>query len=128
MLKPVWPSPSDIKGNNVTSVTVGANGVISILYTGLSVSTCNTAAGTVTLTPASAGTGGVVSLGSGAECRHRTAAACLPAICVRNITTVRRIAKETGRNRAPFSFWAIPVRSGADSRLTAASNCHSCVG
>ena len=50
----VWPSDNitaglatntDISGNNVTSVTVGANGVISILYTGLSASTCTNAAG-----------------------------------------------------------------------------------
>ena len=33
---------TDIKGNNVTSVTVGAGGVITILYTGLSASTCTT--------------------------------------------------------------------------------------
>jgi type IV pilus assembly protein PilA len=65
----------DISGNNVTSVTVGAGGVISILYTGLSGSTCKAAAGTVTLTPASAGTGGSVTWkGASADIDGR----CLP--------------------------------------------------
>jgi type IV pilus assembly protein PilA len=82
--KGVWPvtnieaglaTETDIKGNNVTSVTVGAKGVISILYAGLSASTCKTAAGTVTLTPASAGTGGSVTwAGASADIDGR----CLP--------------------------------------------------
>ena len=67
---------TDIKGNNVTSVGVGAAGVISILYSGLSANTCTTAAGTVTLTPASAGTGGSVTWkGASADIDGR----CLPA-------------------------------------------------
>jgi type IV pilus assembly protein PilA len=41
---------ADIKGNNVTSVTV-AGGAISILYSGLSVNTCKVAAPTLTITP-----------------------------------------------------------------------------
>ena len=66
----------DIKGNNVGSVTVGANGVITIAYTGLSASTCGKAAGNVTLTPGSAGTGGSVTWkGASADIDNR----CLPA-------------------------------------------------
>ncbi|MEP7182569.1 MAG: pilin [Betaproteobacteria bacterium] len=42
---------TDIKGNNVTSVTVGAAGVISILYAGLSANTCTLANPVLTLTP-----------------------------------------------------------------------------
>jgi type IV pilus assembly protein PilA len=67
---------ADIRGNNVTSVTVGANGVITILYAGLSASTCTTPAGSVTLTPASVGTGGSVTWdGASANIDGR----CLPA-------------------------------------------------
>ena len=67
---------ADISGNNVTSVTVGNAGVISILYSGLSASTCTTPAGTVTLTPSSAGTGGAVKwVGASADIDGR----CLPA-------------------------------------------------
>jgi type IV pilus assembly protein PilA len=66
---------TDIKGNNVTSVTVGANGVITILYTGLSASTCTTAAGSVTLTPTASATGGSVTwVGASANIDKR----CLP--------------------------------------------------
>jgi type IV pilus assembly protein PilA len=66
----------DISGNNVQSVTVGANGVISILYQNLSASTCTNAAGTVTLTPTAAGTGGSVQwAGASANIDGR----CLPA-------------------------------------------------
>jgi type IV pilus assembly protein PilA len=42
---------TDIRGNNVTSVTV-ANGAISILYAGLSAATCGSATPTLTITPA----------------------------------------------------------------------------
>jgi type IV pilus assembly protein PilA len=42
---------TSIKGNNVTSVTVGASGVITILYKELSAATCGNAAGNVVLTP-----------------------------------------------------------------------------
>ena len=67
---------TDISGNNVTSVTVGGSGVISILYTGLSASTCDAPAGTVTLTPSSPGTGGSVKwAGTSADIANR----CLPA-------------------------------------------------
>ena len=40
----------DIKGNNVTSVTV-ANGAITIAYTGLSANTCKSATPSLTITP-----------------------------------------------------------------------------
>ena len=80
-----WPSSNaqagladatDISGNNVTSVTVGGSGVISILYSGLSASTCTTAAGTVTLTPSTNATGGAVEwAGASANIANR----CLPA-------------------------------------------------
>ncbi len=42
--------PTDISGNNVTSVTV-AGGAITILYKGLSASVCGSAAPSLTLTP-----------------------------------------------------------------------------
>jgi type IV pilus assembly protein PilA len=67
---------ADIKGNNVTSVTIGANGVIDIVYTGLSSSTCGAAGGTVTLTPTATATGGAVTwVGASADIASR----CLPA-------------------------------------------------
>jgi type IV pilus assembly protein PilA len=45
---------ANITGNNVTSVTVGTNGQISILYTGLSATTCTSAAPTLRLDPTDA--------------------------------------------------------------------------
>jgi type IV pilus assembly protein PilA len=81
----IWPTSNaqaglavdtDIRGNNVASVGVGALGVISIAYTGLSASTCSVAAGNVTLTPASSGTGGSVRwTGASTTIDNR----CLPA-------------------------------------------------
>jgi type IV pilus assembly protein PilA len=80
--KGAWPSTNDmaglaadadIKGNNVTSVGVGAGGVITITYTGLSTSTCGSAT-TVTLTPASTATGGAVTWTGASGIEKR----CLP--------------------------------------------------
>jgi type IV pilus assembly protein PilA len=64
---------ADIKGNNVTSVTV-VNGVISILYSGLSASVCDLAAPTLTLTPTD-NNGGSLSWAAGGTVGPR----CLPA-------------------------------------------------
>ena len=44
---------TDIKGNNVTSVTV-ANGAITIAYAGLSASTCGSATPSLTISPTDA--------------------------------------------------------------------------
>ena len=46
---------ASVVGNNVTGVNVGAGGVISIGYTGLTASVCGSATPTLTLTPADAG-------------------------------------------------------------------------
>jgi type IV pilus assembly protein PilA len=64
---------TDIKGNNVTSVEVGAGGVITITYVGLSTSTCG-AATTLTLTPAASATGGSVTWTGASAIEKR----CLP--------------------------------------------------
>ena len=77
----VWPdtnakagiaAAADIKGNNVTSVTV-ANGVITILYTGISPTTCGAAPHNVVLTPTDA-TGAITWAGTSSM-----DARCLPA-------------------------------------------------
>jgi type IV pilus assembly protein PilA len=44
-------SATDIKGNNVTSVTVGAAGDLTIAYANLSANTCKTASPALTITP-----------------------------------------------------------------------------
>ena len=64
---------TNIKGNNVTSVTVGPAGVITILYSGLSAAVCTSATPTVILTPTDSGGGAITwdgKLGSlGDRCR-----------------------------------------------------------
>ena len=50
---------ANIKGNNVTSVTVGAAGIVTILYSGLSAAVCGLANPTVILTPTDSGGGSV---------------------------------------------------------------------
>jgi len=64
-----------ITGNNVTSVAVGANGVITVTYTGLSTTICGAGgAGTIILTPTDA-TGSVTWNGTGGTMDDR----CRPA-------------------------------------------------
>ena len=65
---------ADIKGNNVTSVTVGAAGAITIAYNGLSATTCDQAAGTVVLTPTASASGGSVTWAGTSNINKR----CLP--------------------------------------------------
>ncbi len=66
---------TDIKGNNVTSVTVGAaNGILTIAYTGLSATVCG-ANPTVILTPADSGGGSITWNGTGGTLLDR----CRPA-------------------------------------------------
>ncbi len=66
---------TDIKGNNVTSVTVGAAGAITILYSNLSAAVCGGAAPTVILTPTDSGGGAVMWNGTGGTLSDR----CRPA-------------------------------------------------
>lgn len=81
--KGVWPTSNteagladkaDIKGNNVSSIEVGAAGVITISLAGLSSGTCGAATGTVTLTPTSTATGGAVTWAGTSTLEKR----CLP--------------------------------------------------
>jgi type IV pilus assembly protein PilA len=64
----VWPTDNamaglavntNISGNNVTSVTVGAAGIVTIQYAGLSAAVCGSATPTVILTPTDSGGGAV---------------------------------------------------------------------
>ena len=67
---------TDIKGNNVQSVTVGAAGVITVAYTGLSATVCGAGgAGTVILTPTDSGGGSITWNGTGGTMGDR----CRPA-------------------------------------------------
>ena len=68
-------SPTDIRGNNVTSVTVGAAGAITIAYTGLSSTICGSSgAGDVILVPTD-NTGSISWDGTGGSMDDR----CRPA-------------------------------------------------
>jgi type IV pilus assembly protein PilA len=79
----IWPTNNSqagleptIIGNNVTGVTVGAAGVISIVYAGLNANTCGDATPTLTLTPgAPVGQGSVTWTAAAATLAKK----CLPA-------------------------------------------------
>jgi type IV pilus assembly protein PilA len=66
---------TDIKGNNVTSVAVGAAGAITVSYTNLSATVCGLAAPTVILTPTDSGGGAITWVGTGGTLGDR----CRPA-------------------------------------------------
>jgi hypothetical protein len=64
-----------ISGNNVSSVTVGANGLITIQYSGLSAAVCGSATPTVTLQATDSGGGAIKWGGTGGTLNDR----CKPA-------------------------------------------------
>ncbi|MCL4763458.1 MAG: pilin [Burkholderiales bacterium] len=66
---------NQIAGNNVSGVAVGANGVITISYTGLSATVCGSATPTVILTPTDSGGGSITWSGTGGTLGDR----CRPA-------------------------------------------------